>query len=185
MLLFSVLAIVIGCNSYRCIVTFIDVHRHRLNAAIAPSWRRARAHAAIRFILQGFAVEAAFPRHATLLHAACATPGKGSIGLDGKTLRGSFDNFHDRAAAGVLSASATDTALVLAHTDIAEKSREIPTAQVKDSQPTLRQRIKEVWVSTASLGSVSHPSNFVNDTDEFRPCRQATIHSCAGPALIT
>ena len=32
-LLFSILAIVTGCNSYRGIVTFIDVHRHRLNAA--------------------------------------------------------------------------------------------------------------------------------------------------------
>ncbi len=29
-LLFSILAIVAGCNSYRGIVTFIDVHRHRL-----------------------------------------------------------------------------------------------------------------------------------------------------------
>ena len=33
-LLFSILAIVAGCNSYRGIVAFIDVHRHRLNAAL-------------------------------------------------------------------------------------------------------------------------------------------------------
>lgn len=49
--------------------------------------------------------------------------------MDGKTLCGSFDNFHDRAAAQVLSAFATDTALVLAHVDIDEKSDEIPAAQ--------------------------------------------------------
>ena len=49
--------------------------------------------------------------------------------MDGKTLRGSFDHFHDRAAAQVLSALATDTALVLAHVDIADKSNEIPAAQ--------------------------------------------------------
>ena len=61
--------------------------------------------------------------------AAHATSGQGSIALDGKTLRGSFDNFRDRAAAQVLSAFATDTALVLAHIDIAEKSNEIPAAQ--------------------------------------------------------
>ena len=48
---------------------------------------------------------------------------------DGKTLRGSFDKFNDRAAAQVLSAFATDTALVLAHLDIAAKSNEIPAAQ--------------------------------------------------------
>ena len=131
-LLFSILAIVTGSNSYRGIVTFIDVHRHRLNDAFSLKWRRAPAHTAIRYILQGLdpaAVEAVFRRHAALLQAARATPGTGSIALDGKTLRGSFDKFHDRAAAQVLSAFATDTALVLAHIDIVEKSNEIPAAQ--------------------------------------------------------
>ncbi len=131
-LLFAILAIVSGCNSYRGIVTFIDVHRRRLNAVCGLNWRRAPAHTAIRYILQGLdpaAVEAAFRRHATRLQAACASQGQGSIALDGKTLRGSFDAFHDRTAAQVLSAFATDTALVLAHLDIAEKSNEIPAAQ--------------------------------------------------------
>ncbi len=131
-LLFSILAIVAGCNSYRGVVTFIDVHRRRLNAAFGLNWRRAPSHTAIRYILQGLdpaGVEAAFRRHAALLQAARSTPGQGSIALDGKTLRGSFDGFHDRTAAQVLSAFATDTALVLAHIDIAEKSNEIPAAQ--------------------------------------------------------
>jgi hypothetical protein len=131
-LLFSVLAIVAGCNSYRGIVTFIDAHRRRLNAVFGLSWRRAPAHTAVRHIPQGLdpaTVEAAFRRHAALLQAVRAIPGKGSVALDGKTLRGSFDKFHDRAAAQVLSAFATDTALVLAHVDIAEKSNEIPAAQ--------------------------------------------------------
>ena len=131
-LLFSILAIVAGCNSYRGIVTFVDVHRRRLNAAFGLNWRRAPAHTAVRYILQGLdpaAVERAFRRHAALLQAAGSTTGPGSIALDGKTLRGSFDGFHDRTAAQVLSAFATDTALVLAHIDIAEKSNEIPAAQ--------------------------------------------------------
>ncbi len=131
-LLFSILAIVSGSNSYRGVVTFIDVNRAKLNAVFGLKWRRAPAHTAIRYILQGLepaAVEAVFRRHAAQLHAACAKPGHGSIALDGKTLRGSFDKFHDRAAAQLLSAFATDTALVLAHVDIAEKSNEIPAAQ--------------------------------------------------------
>ena len=126
-----------GCNSYRGverrrspdIVTFVDVHRLRLNAVFGLNWRRAPAHTAVRYILQGLnpvEVEAAFRRHAAQMQAARAVPGQGSIALDGKTLRGSFDRFHDRAAAQVLSAFATDTALVLAHVDIAEKSNEIP-----------------------------------------------------------
>jgi hypothetical protein len=131
-LLFAILAIVTGCNSYRGIVTFIDVHRHKLNSVFGLNWRRAPAHTAIRYILKGLdpiAVETAFRRHAARLQAASGAGGTGSIALDGKTLRGSFDRFHDRAAAQVLSAFATDTALVLAHIDIAEKSNEIPAAQ--------------------------------------------------------
>ena len=129
-LLFSILAIVSGGNSYRSIATFIDVHRHRLNEMFGLTWRRAPAHTAIRYILQGLesgAVEAAFRCHANLLQAACARPGSGSLAIDGKTLRGSFDGFRDRAAAQLLGVFATDTVLVLAHSD--EKSNEIPTAQ--------------------------------------------------------
>jgi hypothetical protein len=131
-LLFSILAIVTGCNSYRGIATFIDVHRHKLNGVFDLNWRRAPAHTAIRYILKRLdpiAVEAAFRRHAGFLQTVNATPGKGSIAFDGKTLRGSFDKFRDRAAAQLLSAFATDTALVLAHVDVAEKSNEIPAAQ--------------------------------------------------------
>jgi hypothetical protein len=135
-LLFSILAIVTGCNSYRGVVTFIDVHRHKLNATFGLKWRRAPADTAVRDILKRLDpadVEVAFRRHAALLQAARATPGTGSIALDGKTLRGSLDNFNDRVAAQVLSAFATDTSLVLvlvlAHVDIDEKSNEIPAAQ--------------------------------------------------------
>ena len=131
-LLFSILAIVTGCNSYRGIVTFIDVHRHRLNAAFSLKWRRAPAHTAIRYILQGLdpvALEVIFRRHAALLQAAGATPGQGSIALDGKTLRGSFDHFNDRKAAQTLTAFASASAIVLAHIEIDDKSNEIPAAQ--------------------------------------------------------
>jgi hypothetical protein len=131
-LLFSILSIVTGGNSYRGIVTFIDVHRHKLNEAFGLTWKRAPSHTAIQYILSGLdpvALEAVFRRHAAQLQAARATCGQRGIALDGKTLRGSFDNFHDRAAAQVLSAFDTATALVLAHVDIAEKSNEIPAAQ--------------------------------------------------------
>jgi hypothetical protein len=131
-LLFAILAVVTGGNSYRGIVTFIDVNRRKLNAAFGLNWKRAPAHTAVRYILQGLnpaEVEAVFRLYAARLQAACGTSGQASIALDGKTLRGSFDNFVDRAAAQVLSAFAIDTSLVLAHVDIAEKSNEIPAAQ--------------------------------------------------------
>jgi len=131
-LLFSILAVVTGGNSYRSIETFIRVHRRRLNAAFGLRWKRAPAHTAIRYILQGLdpqTVEQAFRHHAAgLLHAA-TDPSQRIIALDGKTLRGSFDNFNDRNAAQLLHAFDTEAGLVLAHVDIEEKSNEIPAAQ--------------------------------------------------------
>jgi hypothetical protein len=50
LLLFSILAIVTGCNSSRAIVTFIDVHRRRLNAACGLTWRRAPTHTTFGFV---------------------------------------------------------------------------------------------------------------------------------------
>ena len=82
-----------------------------------------------------------------MLQAARARSGQGSIALDGKTLRGSFDHFHDRAAAQVLSAFATDTALVLAHVGIAGKSNEIPAAQALLATLGLR------WSPSAGQGT--------------------------------
>ena len=63
----------------------------------------------------------------SVLQAAHAKPGGGSLAIDGKTLRGSFDGFRDRAAAHLLGVFATDTAL--AHSEVDEKSNEIPAAQ--------------------------------------------------------
>ena len=74
-LLFSILAIVSGVNSYRGIRTFIKVHRRNLNKAFKISWKRPPAHTAIRYILQGLSaeeVEKAFREHATNLNLAVA-----------------------------------------------------------------------------------------------------------------
>ena len=68
-------------------------------------------------------------RHAAVLNDATNGEGQRHVAIDGKTLRGSFDNFLDRRAAHILSAFASDTALVLAHLDCNEKSNEIPAVQ--------------------------------------------------------
>ena len=130
-LLFSILAVVTGGNSFRSIETFIKVHRRRLNAAFGR-WQRAPAHTAIRYILQGLdpqAVEQVFRRHAAGLCDAATDPARRSIALDGKALRRSFDNFNGRKAAQLLHAFDVEAGLVLAHVDIEEKSNEIPAAQ--------------------------------------------------------
>ena len=95
-------------------------------------WKRAPAHAATRYILQGLdaaEVEKAFREHGAKLNFAPERVEACVIAFDGKTLKGSFDNFNDVKAKQVLSAFALDTALVLAHIEIDEKSNEIPAVQ--------------------------------------------------------
>ena len=131
-LLFAILAVVTGANSFRGVVTFIHVHRTRLNTAFGLRWKRAPAHTAIRYILQGLdprAVEQVFRRHAAGLQPRGTGACQRSIALDGKTLRRSFDQFTDRKAAQLLHAFDTGSDLLLAHVDISEKSNEIPAAQ--------------------------------------------------------
>jgi hypothetical protein len=131
-LLFSVFAIVSGANSYRGIQTYFKAHQRALNKAFRIKWKRAPAHTAIRYILQGLDaadVEMAFREHSVNLN--CSPDGVEAcvIAFDGKTLKGSFDNFNDAKAKQVLSAFAVNTALVLAHIEIDEKSNEIPAVQ--------------------------------------------------------
>src|SRR6202050_4963531 len=131
-LLFAILAIVTGANSYRGIRTFIKTHRRRLNKAFAIGWKRPPAHTAIRYILQGLNaadVERVFREHAADLNDDAAPVGMRVVALDGKALKGSFDAFNDANARHILSTFAADTALVLAHIEIDEKSNEIPAAQ--------------------------------------------------------
>jgi len=119
-LLFAIFAIVSGANSYRGIQTYFKAHLRALNKAFKVKWKRAPAHTAIRYILQG--LDAADIERAFRLHSAnlnCSPDGVEAcvIAFDGKTLKGSFDNFNDAKAKQVLSAFAVDTALAPAHVE--------------------------------------------------------------------
>ena len=93
--------------------------------------KRAPVVNTLRSILQSLeseALEEVFRRHAKgLLEARVGE--MPAIALDGKTLRGSFDHINDKKAAQVLTAFASQSAIVLAHTEIDAKSNEIPAAQ--------------------------------------------------------
>src|SRR6187401_376007 len=131
LLLFAVLAVLAGATSYRRIRLFIGVHRERLNTTFGARFRRAPAVNTLRALLHALdpaEIEAAFRRHAKHLGDAATPPGRRVIALDGKTLRGSFDHLDDQAAAQVLSAFASEAALILAHQEIAEGD-EIAAAQ--------------------------------------------------------
>jgi hypothetical protein len=133
-LLFTVLAMLAGAESYRQVHAFIHIHRNRLNAAFGLSLRKAPAYTTLRFILRGLdgaQLEQVFRRHAAELSTPVIVVGHAPTwgAIDGKTLRGSFDAFNDRKAAHVLSAFASDGQIILGHLAIAEKSNEIPAAQ--------------------------------------------------------
>jgi hypothetical protein len=130
-LLYSILAMVAGANSYRQMHEFIRIHRQLLNAAFALDLRYSPSYTGLRLILRGVdpaALETAFRRHAATVVAPPATEGLTAIAVDGKTLRGSFDAFCDRKAAHMMSALRHADQIVLAHLMVAEKSNEIPAA---------------------------------------------------------
>lgn len=132
LLMFTVLALLSGARSYRGIITFLSQRRDHLNHHFGVNLKRAPAINTLRTILQTLdteTLEAAFRRHAQALMPADATGERPAIALDGKTLRGSFDHINDRKAAQTLTAFASDAAIVLAHTEIDDKSNEIPAAQ--------------------------------------------------------
>jgi hypothetical protein len=131
LLLFSVLAVLAGATSYQDITVFIDVHRERLNAVFGVCFRRAPAINTLRNLflaLDPAELEAAFRRHACHLNERVGGGTKGwrTIALDGKTLRGSYDHLNDGPAAHILSAFASDVALILAHREVTTAPEEIP-----------------------------------------------------------
>jgi DDE_Tnp_1-associated len=140
LLLFSVLAVLAGATSYRRVHLFIGVHRERLHATFGSRFRRAPAVNTLRALLHALdpaELEAAFRRHAERLDDVSTSPGRRVVALDGKTLRGSFDHLDDQAAAQVLSAFASEAALILAHQEIAEGD-EVAAAQALIRQLGLR-----------------------------------------------
>lgn len=129
-LLFSILAILSGADSYRKIHKFIVAHYHTLNEIFGLDWKRMPVHTTIRNIIQGTSgaeLEQGFREYSEVL--AKSDGEKQFIGCDGKVLRGSFDHFKDQKAIQVLSAFVSNNHIILAHEEIATKTNEIPTAQ--------------------------------------------------------
>ena len=129
-LLFSILAIASGAESYRKIHAFIQTHYETLNETFDLGWKRVPACTTIRYIIHGVSsaeLEVRIREYATWLTANAE--GKRFVAFDGKVLCGSFDHFKDQKAIQVLSAFLTGSDIILAHEEIAEKTNEIPVAQ--------------------------------------------------------
>src|SRR3954447_20035626 len=128
LLLFSVLATLAGATSYQKIIAFIALQRERLNAVFGACFRRAPAVNTLPHLFLALGrddLEPAFRHHARALNAREAPGTLRTVALDGKTLRGSFDHLNDRKAVHVLSAFASDAALILAHQELAGAPDEV------------------------------------------------------------
>jgi hypothetical protein len=129
-LLYAILSMVAGANSYRQMHEFIRIHLQRLNEAFGLRLPYSPSYTGLRLILQGVdptALEAAFRQHASSISPPAAD-GLVAVAIDGKTLRGSFDAFSDRKAAHMMSALRQVDQIVLGHLMVDEKSNEIPAA---------------------------------------------------------
>ena len=128
-LLFTILAVLSGADSYRKVQKFIVTHYDRLKDIFDLKWKRMPAYTTIRDIIQGTSgteLEQSFRQYSQVLAESDAE--KRFIGCDGKVLRGSFDHFKDQPAIQILSAFVSDSQMILAHEQIATKTNEIPTA---------------------------------------------------------
>ncbi len=129
-LLFSVFAILSGANSYRSIESFIKIQYEHLDALFSLNWKGLPAYSTIRNILQGVdkaSLEESFRNYSSALVDLANSAH--FVSIDGKVLRGSFDNFQEQSAVQILSVFLTDSRLILAHEKIADKTNEIPVAQ--------------------------------------------------------
>ena len=134
-LLFTILAVLSGATSYRKVHAFIQARYETLNQLCNLNWKRVPAYTSLRAIIQGASsteVEVCFREYSAELAANQTL--RWWVGFDGKVVRGSFDQFQDQKAIQVLSAFLTDSRLILAHEEIAEKTNEIPTAQALFAQ---------------------------------------------------
>jgi predicted transposase YbfD/YdcC len=129
-LLFSIFALLSGADSYREVAAFIKANYRVLAETFGLNWKRSPAYTTIRAIIQGTSsaeIEESFRQYGDFL--AGSDTARRLVAFDGKVLRGSFDHFRDQKAIQILSAFLSDSRIILAHEEIAEKTNEIPTAQ--------------------------------------------------------
>ena len=131
-LLFTVLAIMSGADSYRKVASFINTHFKVLKKRFNVKWRKPPGYTTIRKIIQRVdpkTTEEAFRIHAKTLSTLDPTTYT-VISMDGKTIRGSFDHFNDQKAIQVFSVFQTFGKIILGHEMIPDKkTNEIPVAQ--------------------------------------------------------
>lgn len=128
---FSVLAILSGATSYREIESFFEVHFNKFKLRFKLKWKKRPAYTTIRNILQGIdqkEFEKVFRNYTKTILSLENDLNTRIIAIDGKVLKHSFDHFHDKKALHILNAFSSESKLIIAHSEISQKTNEIPAA---------------------------------------------------------
>lgn len=132
LLLFSILAIASGADSYRKIAIFIEENFHILQKKYGLRWKRPPSYNSIRHVIHGLnqkETEKVFRAYSKQI-AAFAQEKLTTVSLDGKALKHSFDNVADERFRQILSAFSPEQNLILAHEKIGvSKENEINVAR--------------------------------------------------------
>ena len=132
-LLFTISAIAGGADSYRKVHTFIRGNYGTLREEFGLIWKKIPAYTTIRNIIRGLSVadsEECFRKYSLKLSGLPEEMRDMIfIACDGKTLRGSSDNFHAKKAIHILSAFLSESGIIPAHCEVGEKTDGIPVAQ--------------------------------------------------------
>jgi hypothetical protein len=131
LLLFSILAIASGADSYRKIAIFIEENFETLCKATDARWKRPPSYNTLRY-----AICELDQKETEKVFRECSEDSvkfeKGklkTISLDGKALKHSFDNMADQRFKQMLSAFSPETNIILAHEKIGiSKENEINAA---------------------------------------------------------
>jgi hypothetical protein len=132
LVLFGILAVLSGAKSYRDVARFMKKKHENLNELFNLSWKGSPSKSQLRDIYSSLdvnSVELAFRDYSHELNSLTATKEPNQVGLDGKSLRGSFAHEKSQDMLQMLGAFCANTSLILGHVDILEKTNEIPTAQ--------------------------------------------------------
>jgi hypothetical protein len=131
LLLFSILAIASGADSYRKIAIFIEENFKVLSVSFDMYWIRPPSYSVIRRAIHGIdqkKLEKVF-RGCSNEAAKFEKEKWKTVSLDGKALKHSFDNVADQRFKQMLSAFLPETNIILAHEKIGiSKENEINAA---------------------------------------------------------
>lgn len=131
LLLFSILAIASGADSYRKMAIFITANFKTLCDVYGIKWKRPPSYNALRHTIHGLnqketeKVFRAYSKEVTTFEKTKLT----IVSLDGKALKHSFDNVADERFKQMLSAFSPEHSIILAHEGIGiSKANEINAA---------------------------------------------------------